>query len=54
MAELIQKELTGAIIGAATDEARLLTCLKLSQKRIGLLINFNVRKPRGGIRRLVH
>jgi GxxExxY protein len=35
-------------------EAQLLTCLKISGKRIGLLINFNSRLLRDGIRRLVN
>ena len=33
--------------------AQLLTYLKLSGRRVGLLINFNVRLLRGGLRRLV-
>ena len=34
-------------------EAQLLTDLKLSGKRVGLLINFNVRALKDGMRRLV-
>ena len=34
-------------------EAQLLTYLKLSQKRLGLLINFNVPRIKDGIRRLI-
>lgn len=34
-------------------EAQLLTYLKLSQKRVGLLINFNVPVIRQGIKRMV-
>ena len=34
-------------------EAQLLTCLKLSGKHVGLLINFNVKLLTSGIRRLV-
>ena len=34
-------------------EAQLLTYLRLSRKRVGLLINFNVVRLREGIRRLV-
>ena len=34
-------------------EAQLLTYLKLTQKRLGLLINFNVPKIKDGIRRIV-
>jgi GxxExxY protein len=33
-------------------QAQLLTCLKLSQKRLGLLINFNVPRIRDGIKRI--
>ena len=35
-------------------EAQLLSYLKLSGCHIGLLINFNVKQLRMGIRRLVH
>ncbi len=35
-------------------EAQLLTYLKLSQKRLGLLINFNTVRIRDGIRRLIN
>ena len=35
-------------------EAQLLTYLRLSQLRVGLLINFNVRMLKHGIRRFVH
>jgi hypothetical protein len=35
-------------------DAQLLTYLRLSQLRVGLLINFNVRVLTQGIRRLVH
>ncbi|MBI3743221.1 MAG: GxxExxY protein [Chloroflexi bacterium] len=34
-------------------EAQVLTYLRLSQRRLGLLINFNVRLLKDGIRRLV-
>lgn len=34
-------------------EAQLLTYLRLSQRRVGFLINFNVKLIRDGIRRLV-
>jgi GxxExxY protein len=37
----------------AVHEAQLLTYLKLSQKRLGLLLNFNVPVIRQGIKRLV-
>jgi GxxExxY protein len=35
-------------------EAQLLTYLKLSKRSVGLLINFNVRLLKEGIKRLVH
>jgi GxxExxY protein len=38
---------------APMHEAQLLTYLKLSGKRVGLLINFNVKLLKQGIRRLV-
>jgi len=34
-------------------EAQLLTCMKLARVRTGLLINFNVRSLRDGIKRFV-
>jgi GxxExxY protein len=34
-------------------EAQLLTCLRLSSTRVGLLINFNVRVLRDGLKRMV-
>jgi GxxExxY protein len=34
-------------------QAQLLTCLKLSKLRVGLLINFNVVTLRDGIKRMV-
>ena len=37
---------------APMHEAQLLTYLKLSGKRVGLLINFNVKLLKQGIRRL--
>ena len=38
---------------APIHKAQLLSCLKLSGCKIGLLINFNVEKLKNGIRRLV-
>ncbi len=35
-------------------EAQLLTYLKLANKQIGLLINFNVRSLKNGIKRMIH
>jgi len=39
---------------APIHEAQLLTYLKLSGARVGLLLNFNVTELRRGIRRLVN
>jgi hypothetical protein len=54
---LLEQELTGKIIGAAIDihmhEAQLLTYLRLTRCRIGLLINFNVPVLKRGIKRMV-
>jgi GxxExxY protein len=38
---------------APIHEAQLLTYLKLSERRVGLLINFNVTQLRDGIKRIV-
>ncbi len=35
-------------------EAQLLSYLKLSDSNVGLLINFNVKLLRNGIRRMIH
>jgi len=35
-------------------EAQLLSCLRLSGCQVGLLINFNVRILRNGMKRMVH
>jgi len=35
-------------------EAQLLTCLKLANKQIALLINVNVRSLKNGIKRMIH
>lgn len=35
-------------------EAQLISYLKLSDRRLGLLMNFNVRALKNGVRRLVH
>ncbi|TAM48093.1 MAG: GxxExxY protein [Gammaproteobacteria bacterium] len=35
-------------------EAQLLSYLKLSDKKVGLLINFNVKRLKDGMRRFVH
>lgn len=39
---------------APIHEAQMITYLKLSQCRVGLLINFNVQLLKKGIKRLVH
>jgi GxxExxY protein len=39
---------------AAIHQAQLLSYLKLSEKRLGLLINFNVVRLKDGIKRLVN
>jgi GxxExxY protein len=39
---------------AAIHKTQLLTYLKLSGRKVGLLINFNVRVLRNGIHRVVH
>jgi len=38
----------------AIHQAQLLSYLKLSEKRLGLLINFNVVRLKDGIKRLVN
>lgn len=45
-------EVKAAEIHHPVFEAQLLTYLKLSDKRLGLLINFNVLRIRDGIRRM--
>jgi len=51
--EEISNSLTGKIIGAAAaiHEEQLLSYLKLSDCKIGLLINFNMKILKDGIRR---
>jgi GxxExxY protein len=39
---------------APIHEAQLLTYLKLTGVKVGLLINFNVVVPKAGLKRLVH
>jgi len=45
--------LTHNIIGAAIHEAQLLSYLKLSDWQKGLLINFNVKMLKDGIKRMI-
>ena len=53
-------DITGQIVRAAVakllplHQAQLLAYLKLSQRRAGLLINFNVPHLRQGIKRMVN
>jgi GxxExxY protein len=52
--KLLHEKLTEQIIGSAIEEAQLLTYLKLTGKRVGLILNFNVSVlTRGGIIRKV-
>ena len=37
----------------AVFEAQLLTCLRITEKRVGLLINFNTRLVKDGIKRFI-
>ena len=53
VAETVVVELKAAEINQPLFEAQLLTYLKLSGRRLGLLINFNVRLLKDGIRRIV-
>ncbi|HMJ88779.1 MAG TPA: GxxExxY protein [Candidatus Acidoferrum sp.] len=46
-------ELKAAEVHHPVYEAQLLTYLKLSSKRLGFLINFNVPKIRDGIKRMI-
>ena len=39
---------------ASVHTAQLLTYLKLTEKRLGFLINFNVQRLKDGIKRLIH
>jgi GxxExxY protein len=52
--ETVIVELKSASRFLPLHEAQLLSYLKLSHHRIGLLINFNVRHLRNGIRRLIN
>lgn len=47
-------ELKAVVVMAPIFEAQLLHYLKLSGKRVGLLINFNVPHLRDGIKRMVN
>ena len=53
--KLVRPEISSAIIASASavHRAQLLTYLRLSRLRLGLLINFNVSRLRDGIARVV-
>jgi GxxExxY protein len=51
---LVVVELKAVEALAPIHEAQLLTYLKLSAKKLGLLINFNVLHLKDGIKRRVH
>jgi GxxExxY protein len=53
VAGLVVVELKTVDSLTSVHDAQVLTYLKLSQCRLGLLLNFNVRMMRDGIRRLV-
>jgi len=52
--DLVIVELKAVDELSPVHEAQLLTYLKLSHRSVGLLINFNVRLLKEGIKRLVH
>jgi len=52
--DLVIVELKAVERLAAIHEAQLLTYLKLSRKKVGLLLNFNVVQMKDGIRRMVN
>jgi GxxExxY protein len=52
--DLVLAELKAVEKVAAIHEAQLITYLKLSGKKVGLLINFNVLRLKDGIKRLVN
>ena len=52
--DLVIVELKAVERLAAIHEAQLLTYLKLSGKKVGLLLNFNVVQMKEGIRRMVN
>ena len=52
--ELVVVEIKSVDRMAAIHQAQLLSYLKLSGKRLGLLINFNVLRLKDGIQRLVN
>jgi GxxExxY protein len=52
--ELVIGELKAKESTTPIDEAQILTYLKLTNKRLGFLINFNVTLLKNGIKRIVH
>jgi GxxExxY protein len=52
--ELVIVELKSVAEVVPLHEAQLLTYLKLSDRKVGLLINFNVAHLKDGIKRMVH
>ena len=52
MGELVEIKSIDSI--APIHEAQLLSYLRISEKKVGLIINFNVKVLRYGIRRLVN
>ncbi len=52
--DLVIVELKAVEKLAAIHEAQLLTYLKLSRKKVGLLLNFNVVQMKDGIKRMVN
>jgi GxxExxY protein len=52
--DLVVVELKAVSTLEKIHEAQLLTYLKLSGKRLGILVNFNVVLPRDGIKRVVN
>ena len=53
VADLVVVEIKGVSHLTGVFEAQLLTYLRLTEKRIGLLINFNSRLLKDGIKRMV-
>ena len=47
-------QISHRIIGAAIEEAQLLSYLRLAKKRVGLLMNFHVPALKNGLKRIVN
>jgi len=52
--DVVVVELKSVVELAPIHEAQLLTYLKLSDRKVGLLVNFNVVQLKEGIKRMVH